>query len=197
MSFVPFSGEGQRLGDPPGPSADLVAYLTCQVPHELPGTKHDDAEMVHDNTTWNKFPKCVKEQYDTLQDIKTMVASWDVELQDHEYTKDIKEGVSELAFDVVMATSAYRRHVGGRVQPETSCSDLDLPTTDEVLDLCRRFDKMKPLVQELIKNQEVRQEVQEVEAGPKPGRPGPGVADAFEKPAGKKRKVEKALRRSR
>ena len=191
MSFVPFSGEGQRLGDPPGPSADLVAYLTCQVPHELPGTKHDDAEMVHDNTTEHKFPKCVKEQYDTLQDIKTMVASWDVELQDHEYTKDIKEGVSALAFDVVMATSAIQEGF----QPETSCSEL--PTKDEVLDLCRRFDKMKPLVQELMKNQEVRQEVQEVEAGPNPGSPGPGVADAFEKPAGKKRKVEKALRRSR
>ena len=191
MSFVPFSGEGQRLGDPPGPSADLVAYLTCQVPHELPGTKHDDAEMVHDNMTEHKFPKCVQVQYDTLQDIKTMVASWDVELQDHEYTKDIKEGVSALAFDVVMATSAIQE----RFQPETSCSELQ--TKDEVLELCRRFDKMKPLVQELIKNQEVRQEVQEVEAGPKPGRPGPGVADAFEKPAGKKRKVEKALRRSR
>ena len=151
--------------------------------HEVPGTTHDDVEMEDDNMTEHKFPKGVQVEYDTLQDIKTMVASWDVELQDHEYTKDIKEGVSALALDVVMATSAIQEGF----QPETSCSDLDLPTTDEVLDLCRRFDKMKPLVQELIKNQEVRQEVQEVEAGPKPGRPGPGVANAFETPEGKKR----------
>ena len=184
MSFVPFSGEGQRLGDPHSPNVDMAAWvMDSPEQHEVPGTTHDDVEMEDDNMTEHKSPKGVQVEYDTLQDIKTMVAAWDVELLDHEYTRDIKEGVSALAVDVVMAMSAIQEGF----KPRTPCSEL--PTKDEVLDLCRRFDKMKPLVQELMKNQEVRQEVQEVEAGPNPGSPGPGVADAFEKPAGKKRKV--------
>ena len=151
--------------------------------HEVPGTTHDDVEMENDIMTEHKFPKGVQVEYDTLQDIKTMVASWDVELLDHEYTRDIKEGVSALAVDVVMAMSAIQEGF----KPRTPWDVSELPTKGEVLDLCRRFDKMKPFVQELIKNQDVRQEVQEVEAGPKPGRPGAGVANAFETPEGKKR----------
>ena len=88
------------------------------------------------------------EEYDTLQDIKTMVAAWDVELQDHEYTRDIKEGVSALAVDVVMAMSAIQEGFKVGFKPDVR----NFPTKDEILDLCKRFHKMKPLVQDLIKN---------------------------------------------
>ena len=124
------------------------------------------------------------QEYDTLQDIKTMVAAWDVELQDHEYTRDIKEGVSALAVDVVMALSAIQE----AFKPGTPVSKL--PTKDEVLDLCRRFDKMKPLVQDLIKNDQAPASPGP-QAGPMPGSPGPvppsALANAFETPEGKKR----------
>ena len=168
MSFVPFSGNGQRLGDPHSPDLDMANWILNQAVdiEMLPGQLSPGMEV----------------EYDTLQDIKTMVASWDVEIQDHEYTRDIKEGVQALAMDVVMAMSAIQ---------ESCKADTRVPTKDEVHDLCKRFDDMKPLVQDLIKN---TPPLPDAQAGPcwscAPATP--SVPNPFETPEGKKKKKRRA-----